>query len=414
MVKKMYMWDRGARLDEHTKRKHKILREYFREYLITRCKDPRREKFRIAIVDGFAGGGRYGCGSPGSPLIILEVLKNTFQEIQIYRAENNIKPIAIECLLLLNDAVSEAFDQLNSNIASMLDEIKSGFPNLYLEVQLFNEDFEALYPRLKSEIAAKQHKSTIFILDQYGYSDVNRETIEDIMSFWPSAEVILTFSIGTLLTFLSPDPEKNSVLNNDPEIQKELFEFLKDGEELINKKTWMGYSEKLVFEHWRKCAPFVSPFAINNPEGWRYWLMHFASSPTARRVYNNVLHDNQSHQAHFGPSGLNMLAFDPREERELHLFDEESRRRTVESLHQDVPILIEQHGDLIGLDAFNLEIYNQTPAHSDDIQKVLIESPDIEVLTPKGNPRRSANTISSGDNIRLNKQTTFFPLFRSD
>lgn len=414
MVKKSYRWKKGARLDDHTKRKHKILKEYFREYLITRCKDPRREKFRIAIVDGFAGGGQYGCGAPGSPLILFQVLKDTFEEIQIYRAANNIKPIAFECLVLLNDAWGEAFEQLNSNIAPIVSSIRSETNDLFLDVKLYNEEFESAYLKIKSEIIDQRHKNVLFILDQCGYSDVNQSTLEDIMSFWPSAEIILTFSIGTIRAFLSPDTKKNSVLNNDPDLQNELFEFLQDGEKVINKKTWMGYSEKLVFEHLKGCAPFVSPFAINNPDGWRYWLMHFARSPTARRVYNNVLHANHSHQAHFGHSGLNMLAFDPREERELYLFTDDSRKRTIDSLHQDIPYLLEQHGDYIGWDDFNLEVYNQTPARSNDIHSVLIDNPDIEVLTPTGNPRRSANTITSGDNIRLNKQTSFFPLFKPD
>ena len=53
MVKKNYDWDGGATLDDHTKKKHTILREYFRQYLITRCKIPKRKKLRLIIVDGF-------------------------------------------------------------------------------------------------------------------------------------------------------------------------------------------------------------------------------------------------------------------------------------------------------------------------------------------------------------------------
>ena len=48
MVEKSYDWEDGAELEEHTKKKHQILREYFREYLITRCKLPQQEKFRLA------------------------------------------------------------------------------------------------------------------------------------------------------------------------------------------------------------------------------------------------------------------------------------------------------------------------------------------------------------------------------
>lgn len=63
MVEKRYEWADGATLEEHSRRKHDILREYVFDYLTVRCKLPQRERFRLAIVDGFADGGRYRCGS---------------------------------------------------------------------------------------------------------------------------------------------------------------------------------------------------------------------------------------------------------------------------------------------------------------------------------------------------------------
>ena len=85
MVQKNYDWKGGATLDDHTKKKHTILQEYFRQYLITRCKLPQREKFRLVIVDGFSGAGLYACGSYGSPLIFVDVLQNTLVSINIDR-----------------------------------------------------------------------------------------------------------------------------------------------------------------------------------------------------------------------------------------------------------------------------------------------------------------------------------------
>jgi three-Cys-motif partner protein len=74
MARKDYDWDGGAELEVHTKKKHSILREYFRQYLIIRCQLPQQEKFRLAIVDGFSGAGLYKCGNFGSPLIFVDVL----------------------------------------------------------------------------------------------------------------------------------------------------------------------------------------------------------------------------------------------------------------------------------------------------------------------------------------------------
>ena len=79
VVEKRYEWADGAKLEEHSKRKHKILREYVFDYLTVRCKLPQQERFRLAIVDGFAGGGRYQCGTAGSPLIFIEELRRAVE-----------------------------------------------------------------------------------------------------------------------------------------------------------------------------------------------------------------------------------------------------------------------------------------------------------------------------------------------
>ena len=40
MVQKLYDWVTGATLEDHSRRKHKILREYFLSYLEVRCQIP--------------------------------------------------------------------------------------------------------------------------------------------------------------------------------------------------------------------------------------------------------------------------------------------------------------------------------------------------------------------------------------
>lgn len=411
MPKKHLDWH-APKLDEHSKRKHKILREYFSKYLKTRCTHPNQEKFRLAIVDGFAGGGRYDCGASGSPLIFLEELKSTFEEITLHRASQNMRPMEIGCLLILNDKNPTAFEKLKNNTAPLLAEIKETCPHLHVEVRYFNQTFEEAYVEIESILKSERFRNILFNLDQYGYSTVNTNTIRGIMNTWESVEIFLTFNIRTVLTFLSPDKDKNNVLIGEEEIRQEIFEYLSDGGELINKKEWQAVSEKSVFEALKGCARFVSPFSINNPKGWRFWLMHFANRPKARQVYNDILHDNATFQAHFGRPGLNMLSYDPREEGMLYLFDEVSREKALDELHNDIPNIISDFGDVTTVEEFHSSIYNQTAAHSDDILKVLIENPDLEVRTPSQGERRVYNTIRGDDTIRLTKQRTLFPFLK--
>jgi three-Cys-motif partner protein len=55
-------------IDQHTKAKHRILRQYLQAWLpIVGSRYP-----RIRLIDGFAGPGQYAGGEPGSPIIMLQ------------------------------------------------------------------------------------------------------------------------------------------------------------------------------------------------------------------------------------------------------------------------------------------------------------------------------------------------------
>jgi hypothetical protein len=127
----------------------------------------------------------------------------------------------------------------------------------------------------------------------------------------------------------------------------------------------------------------------------------------ARQVYNDVLHNNASTQAHFGRSGLNMLSYDPKEEGSLYLFDLDGRKKAFEELVYDIPRFVAEYGDALTVADFYLGIYNSTPAHSKDINRAILENPDLEVLTANGGERRTAHRISSDDILRLKPQMTF-------
>ena len=410
MVEKKYEWADGATLEEHSRRKHKILREYVFDYLTVRCKRPQQERFRLAIVDGFAGGGRYQCGSPGSPLIFIEELKRAVEAVNTHRAVQGLGSIEVECLLVFNDANRDAIELLKTHVAPIQADIVQNCPKLHLRVEYLNEFFEGAYPKIKELLGQGGYRSVIFNLDQCGHSHVERNTILDIMHSYPAAEIFYTFVISSLLAFLQKDqPERLRAQLNHLGLSTNNVQAL---DALMSQKDWLGAAEKIVFDAFRLCAPYVSPFSINNPGGWRYWLIHFANAYRARQVYNNILHDNASLQAHFGRSGLNMLSYDPRhDEGMLYLFDDSGRASAKTQLLGDIPRLVAEFGDAISVMEFYESIYNVTPAHADDVHAAIIESPDLEVITPAGGERRKANTIGVNDVIKRKNQRSFFPMF---
>lgn len=409
-MEKPYKWGDGAELEEHSRRKHKILREYFFQYITVRCQLPQRERFRLAVVDGFAGGGRYRCGTSGSPLIFVEELKRAIEAVNTQRVAQGLGLIEIECLLVLNDFSRDAIERLKVNLAPLQAEIQSTTPRLHLRVEYMNEAFEAAYPKVKQLLEHGRYRSVLFNLDQCGHSHVERSTLVDIMRSYSSVEIFYTFAIEALLSFLKKaDPIKLADQLRPFGLQSTDLGTL---EGAMSKSTWLGAAERLVFDTFRSCAPYVSPFSINNPGGWRYWLIHFANVVRARQVYNNVLHDNATAQAHFGRSGLNMLSYDPsHEDGALYLFDLSGREGARTQLFADIPRLISEAGDVIRVGEFYEGIYNATPAHTDDVHQAIIDNPDVQVITPAGRERRSARAIDAGDVLKLKDQKSFFPMF---
>jgi three-Cys-motif partner protein len=319
--------------------------------------------------------------------------------------------ISIECLLILNDEIRDTIELLKTNVAPLEAAIKAQVSHLHLKVEYFNEPFEKAYPEIGVMLKRGRYSnSVLFNLDQCGHKHVAVTTLQHIMRSYASAEIFYTFAIQSLIVFL----EKA----NPAKFAAQLLQLGLSQNDLLslqgamNREAWLAAAEKIVFEHFGNCAPYVSPFSIHNPSGWRYWLIHFANSYRARQVYNNVLHQNSSSQAHFGRSGLNMLSFNPsHHDGRLYLFDAPGREIARSQLLGDIPRLIAESGDAMGVGDFYGAIYNKTPAHTDDVHAAIIENPDIEVITPAGGERRKANTISVHDVLKLKGQKSFYPMF---
>ncbi|WP_386175281.1 three-Cys-motif partner protein TcmP [Sulfitobacter sp. R86518] len=405
MVKKQYDWESGPKLDLHTARKHKVVREYFAEYLRVRCGLPQQERFRVAVVDGFAGGGRYLDGGAGSPIIFIEELIKASNKLNIDRAVSGMKPIELECLLILNDAQPDVVTVLEEAVAATITNLRETAPKLTLRVEFRCKKFEELYPEVEEILRIVKFKNVLFNLDQCGTRHIEIDTLKRIMRLNGSVEIFYTFMIDSLLAYLKR--------TNPAGLVKQLGSYGVEPAQVstldgfMNCETWLGRAEMLVYNVFKDVAQFHSPFSINNPEGWRYWLVHFSKNYRARQVYNQVLHDNASSQAHFGRSGLNMMSYNPDDEGSPYFFDTAAREGALRALYDDIPDWIKSSGDAMLVEDFYQSAYNDTPAHANDINEAIMINPDIQVITPNGGFRRSANSIQVGDTLRLANQRSF-------
>jgi hypothetical protein len=240
-------------------------------------------------------------------------------------------------------------------------------------------------------------------LDQCGNKQVEHATIRDILGSFESCEIFLTFLIGPLLNFLeSGDPEKFRRQLAALELPDDS---LKSLEGIMNKTQFLALAERHVFNHFSTTANFVSPFAIHNPTGWEYWLIHFTKQFRGRQVYNEVLHTHATFQAHSGRGGIFKLGYDERSsDLFLHLFRSSDRERSVEQLRGEIARFVRGIGDRVPVAVFLSQIFNQTAAHGDDINRVLLECPDLSVITEQGGLRRKPNTIELTDTLIVSPQ----------
>lgn len=292
-------------------------------------------------------------------------------------------------------------------MAPLQINIKNDHQKLHVTTEYLNSSFEQVYPKIKEFLKKNKFRNVIFNLDQCGHSQVNILTIKDIMTSFTSAEIIYTFAIESLLAFLQKsNPKKLQEQLNYLNINMKYMDKL---QEVMNRKEWLGMAEKMVFDVFHSYAPFVSPFSINNPDGWRYWLIHFANNYRARQVYNNILHAHGTMQAHYGRAGLNMLTYDHKlNDGKLYLFEDDDRALAKEQLLEDIPRLIAGDVDTWDVLKFYKSIYNATPSHTDDIHDAISKHPDLEVITSTGGKRRKPNTIKPNDIIQLKPQRSFF------
>jgi hypothetical protein len=100
----------------------------------------------------------------------------------------------------------------------------------------------------------------------------------------------------------------------------------------------------------RGCAEYVSPFSINNPDGWQYWLIHFANNYRAPREQNNMLHDIRPSKRISAVLGFAWCSFDvDHDVSKLYLFEDTDCVEAKQQLMVDIPRLVPELGDVVNV-----------------------------------------------------------------
>lgn len=418
-----YEWEPGSPppiIQQHSIAKHDILRAYVSAYIQTLISNPNREEFRLVLVDGFAGGGTYrhtntGAQVVGSPLLMLDASREAETLINASRR----KHVKID--------IDYFFVEKDQGAALCLKRalIERGYGD-HLDKQIFvvNSDFESNADRLIEHVRRKMPRSAraIFLLDQYGYSDVPAELIAKIIQSLPGSEVILTFAVDALLNYFSERSEiTEGILQRIgiPEVLRDRsFEDIKRSE-----KDWRLMVQSCLYQELiDKCrARYYTLFFIRSDRGHgHYWLIHFSQNPRARDVMTRIHWQNNNHFIHYGGPGLDMfhvLGYVSKNDdrisgyqTQLFEFDENAKQLSTNQLvAQIAPMVYADSEGMTFAELFSTTC-NLSPASADiyrDAIDILRGHREIEVISAStGRPTQAR--IQDGDRLIVPDQQNLF------
>ncbi|MEW5904933.1 MAG: three-Cys-motif partner protein TcmP [Pseudomonadota bacterium] len=416
-----YDWGDGPDvIRQHSIAKHRILQSYLAAYFRTLVSSPNQDILRLTLVDGFAGGGLYYHNDTqelvkGSPFIFLEATK----EAEYLINKDRRKPVRLD--------VSYFFVEADRNAHMHLDKVlrEEGYAaELGNAIQLKRAKFQDEADKIIEFIKHKSPRNgrSIFVLDQYGYKDVPTPIIQKIFSNLPSAEVILTFGVDSLLNFANDKKLTHDLLGEigiSQPWQGKSLEEIKSSD-----RDWRYFIQSALYKELvSQCgAEYFTPFFIRNKKGHGdYWLIHMSQHHRARDVMTEVHWSNHNYFIHYGGAGLNMfqmVGYDPDHDNDFKRqpglgfeFDNIAKEASISALMRQVPRLIYSHDEGVSFGELFAKTCNTSPAsatiYREAIEK-LIEEKIIEVIGDDGAHRRSGLQVKAKDQILPPRQRGIF------
>jgi three-Cys-motif partner protein len=417
-----YSWIWGSPpplLKRHSEVKHALLRNYLVDYFLTLVSLPQQDKIQLTIVDGFCGGGLYinedGQEVLGSPLIIIEAISEAEKLVNL--RQNRRKPILIDVELICIDASKQSLDYLGR----LLEERGHGAALAGGKVRLVPGEFAAHCGAAIQRCHDRSPRSgrALFVLDQYGYSDVPMQCLRDIFVKLKYAEVILTFYIDTLINYLNA--ANLAAFQKATGIRTSLR--ASEIDEIKQSPRWRVLLQSSLYQNLTdQCAAqFYTPFFIRPERGHGdFWLLHLSQHWKARDVMASTHWQHHNHFSHYGDAGFHMFStgyiskIDDEHKLQAGFdFSEVAATVSKETMMEQIPAMLFDGAEGMTFEQFFLKLINTTPATRDMVEATLLElhqCGEIVVVDESGDPSRARINLKDNHVLRLPSQRSF-PLF---
>ena len=420
-----YNWKIGAAppsIDHHSLIKHQIVREYLGRYIKVLMSNYNIDKLVLSIVDGFAGGGEYiapdGQGySPGSPQIVVDTV--TEQEVLLNIGRE--KPRKVDAKYYFVEQHRSTHAYLNALLSTRYGNARIG-----KDIVSVQGAFDAHVHKINQDIIQRQGGGrAIFLLDQYAYDKVPVPLIKKIFTEVDKPEVILTFGVDSLISFLADNSQsrkKMEELGLDAHIDWATLESLRGAppavwRSAIQRNLAKGLIESSGATH--STIFYITPMGNSS---WTYWLVHLSKNYKARDVMMELHWEMANHFSHYlepdlftlgyraGSDGAATQQYDI-ELGEAHHFDTIASDKCKRGLGKKlVPLLFDSSAP-IEFRQLTESIGSLTPATADMIRESLDEAircGELLVKSLDGKTRTKGSSIKPGDQLQAKQKSLIF------
>lgn len=420
MTRSTYSWKDGpAQIQQHSVAKHEVLREYLVAYFKTLVVAPGQESVRLTLVDGFAGGGLYTHADTlqpvlGSPFVMLEAAREAEATIGLGRQKS------------LDWRLDYFFVEANRHARALLETTlrSEGYgPRIGKDIRVLKGQFSQHVDSIVEFIKSKNPNTgrSVFLLDQYGYSDVPTSQVRDILTRLPKAEVILTFNVDSFINYASDGAKTQVALDRiglGGAMDGRSFDDIRHGE----KDARLYIQSRLHKELVRQCgAAYYTVFFIRTTGHGVYWLVHLSQHPKARDVMTEVHWKKNNHFIHYGGAGIDMfglLGYQAKSDLSLSgqnelgfCFDDVAGAASVAALQDQLIERIHALPNGIRFSDLFAAVCNTSPADSGKYRRALAQLVDHKALvisSTSGAERRKATTIRDSDLLHASRQGSIF------
>lgn len=421
--KKKYLWEIGSPppiLEQHSAVKHRIIESYVRNYVRTVMAQATIPRLQLTLVDGFSGGGCYlaedGSGFvDGSPLLmmravrearaLLNIGRNTPREVRVNYELIDIEPKTIEYLNYWLKA-------RNSDGALDQEDVR--------RIDIRCADFLKELPRIKAAIKArKMGERAIFLLDQYNYDELPMTEMAEILTGVEKSEIILTFNVGSLLTFIA-----DQAANRKPMAKIGLERYIPWDQigslKASDSQGWRQVLQRHVAhgiksEVGAKYATlfFVKPLGSNT---WDYWLIHLCNNYKAHEVMKDLHWEHATEFGHELEPGVFMQGYDANRDyayTQQNPFDfgPDSREQCVEGIREHLGRQIYTLNQPTTLRELIEGCVSRSPGstqHFLEAARVLHVSKDVVICDASGKVRRPSRHYSFDDVVEHSRRIRLF------